>query len=398
MITMSALPRSLNCDGSLVFPRAENPSEWADLGNDDHDELARQTLAGTLPPRLARIVPAGPRVEVKVAIDVSTGEGRIIGDGAGRDYGSLGPFEIPGSIDVLAIDIDTVVIIDWKTGHKEVDPASRNWQLWGYALVACRALGKSKARIYIAYTNQPGQPIDEYELDAMDLADFAARLAQLHVREAALKHSYKAGQTPSTREGPHCRHCTSKSVCPSKRGLLVQIASKGLAIIGDTEMTPERARDGYFEIERLDQLVKEARARLTTYVDETGPIDLGNGKMFGRVARNGNRVLDGAKAAQAIREVVGESAKEFEAMAIERKTSQAAIKRAAERLGVGKSPEKLKNQILARLEELGGVKRGADQLPLGEFPADKVLKVAGDVAERKAIDTDEVNRLLAAAE
>jgi len=394
MITMSSLPRLLSCDGALVLPRAENESPWADAGNDEHEDLARQVVTGTLPPRLARIVPPGSRAEVKVAFDVATGTARIIGEGSGRDYGSPGPFEIVGSCDVLGVAGDAVVVVDWKTGHKEVDPAARNWQLWGYGLAAARALGKSRAILRIAYTNMPGQPIDEHALDAFDLADFATRLSGLHVREAKLRQEYAAGSTPATREGTWCKHCPSKSRCPSKVGLLVQVASKGLAPIGDTALTPERAREAHFELERLSQLVEEAKARRQAYVDEHGPIDLGNGKLFGRVPKQGNRILDGDKAVQAIREVVGENAKEFEALAVERKTSQAALKRAAQMFGVpGVSPEKLKNQIVERLEKLGGVTRGKDTMPFGEFP-----KPEGWTAgERKELDLDAVDRLLESA-
>lgn len=389
-ITMSALPRLLNCDGSLVLPRADVASPWADQGNDEHEDLARQVQTGTLPPRLARIVPAGSRAEVKVAFDVLTGQGRIIGEGGGRDYGTPGPFEIVGSIDVLGVEGDTLIVVDWKTGHKEVDPASRNWQLWGYAIAAARALGLSKAIVRIAYTNLPGQPIDEHALDSFDLAEFATRLAGLHVREGRLRHAYKEGVTPETREGTWCKHCASKSRCPSKVGLLVQVSTKGLATIGDTALTPERAREAHLEIERLDQLVVEAKARRSQYIDEHGPIDLGNGKLYGRVPRSGPRQLDGSIAVQAIREVVGESSKEFEALAVERKTSQAAIERAAKALGVpGISPAKLKERIVKRIDELGGVTRGKDQMPLGEFP-----KPEGYGGETKALDVEALDALL----
>lgn len=387
---MSALPRSLNCDGSLVLPKASVQSEWADSGNDEHEELARQTLGGSAPPRLARIVPAGARVEVKVAFDCASGAGRVIGEGSGRDYGALGPFEIAGSIDVLATEGDAAVVIDWKTGHKEVDPASRNWQLWGYALTAARALGKSRAIVRIAYTNMPGQPIDEHEIGALDLAEFATRLSALYMHQARLKDRYKLGEVPSTNEGSWCRHCASKSRCPSKVGLLVQVAERGLATIGSTDLTQDRARDAHLEIERLDQLVKEAKSRREQWIDEHGPIDLGNGKLFGRVPRSGPRILDGTKAVQAIREIVGESAKEFESLAIERKTSQAALERAAARFGVpGVSAKKLKDQILARLEALGGVTRGKDQMPLGEF--------VGVAREPEVLDVEAVDRALAEA-
>lgn len=380
-LTMSALPRALNCTSSLVLPRAENHSEWADAGNDEHEELSHLD-----DPDLAHLIPSGARAEVKVAYDVSTGVGRIIGDGAGRDYGTLGPFEIPGSIDVLGVEGETVVIRDWKTGYADVDPAVRNWQLYGYALAATRALGKSRARVGIVYTKQ-GNRLDEAEIDAFDLAEFAGRLEALHMRVPALRDAYRAGEPLDTREGAWCKWCPSKHVCPSKNALLVQVSQQGLAVLGDSAMTPERARTGYEQIVKVEQLVKEARKRLETYIDENGPIDLGNGRMFGRYVRNGNERLNGDVAVRAIATVVGESAKEFESIAIERRTTKAAIERAAKQLGCKRGTVPA---VVKKIRELGGAARAPDSMPLGEY-------ARGEVDEAPALDINAVNRALESA-
>jgi hypothetical protein len=382
VITMSALPRLINCPSSEVLPRAETMSQWADAGNDEHEELA--DLA-SLPPELAKLVPAGARSEVKIAYDVATRTARIIGDGGGRDYGAVAPFEIPGSIDVLGVDGDSVVIIDWKTGFNEVDPAASNWQLWGYALAACRALGKHSAIVRIVYTRTG--IIDSHEIDALELAEFADKLAALHVRVAALQTARSSGELLSTREGSWCKHCPSKHVCPSKNALLVQLGSKGLATVGDAEMTPERALAAHVEIERIDQLLKDAKGRRLAYIDANGPIDLGNGKFYGRYVRRGDERLDGAVAARAIAEIVGESAKEFAEVALERKTSKAALTRAAKAIG---QPPKLATAVVKRIRELDGSKRAPDELPVGEFTP-SVVEIA------PPIDADEVNRLLEGA-
>ena len=389
MNTASALPRLMNCAASAVLPKAENHNEWAGAGHDEHEDLADQTLAGSLPEHLARLVPPSPRVEVKLAYDVATRTARIIGEGSGRDYGTPGPFEIVGSCDVLGLDGERVVVLDWKTGFNDVEPAATNSQLWFYALAACRALGKDSAVIRIVYTNQGGR-CDEHEIDALDLAEFAGRLERLHGQVAALQAARKRGEILETREGSWCRHCGSKPYCPSKNALLVQVAEHGLAVIGDAEMTPQRAVAGYEQIVRVEQLVKEARRRLETYVEECGSIDLGNGRMFGRYVRKGNERLDGAVAVQAIAEVVGESAREFEAAAIERKTTKAAIDRAAKSLGCKRGTA---SQVVRRIRELGGASHASDSMPIGEYVVGK-----DEAAELPAVDTDEVNRALAAAE
>lgn len=380
--TASSLGRSLRCDGSIVLPRAENYSEWADSGNEEHAELAN---FANLPPIIAQHIPLRARSEVKLAFDVETGRGRVIGYGADRIYGVLGENEIAGSADVLGEDGDVVVIGDFKTGYADVESAATNPQLAFYALAGARALGKERAIVRVIYTkfNQ----CDEATLDALDLADFAAQLRGLHQRARRLRSS---GETPATREGAWCKHCPSKHACASKTGLLVQIAEKGLAVIGDVTMTPERARSGYEQIVTLEQLVKDARKRLETYVDDNGPIDLGDGRMFGRYVRNGNERLDGGVAIRAIAEVVGDNIRaEFEDIAVEHKTSKAAIERAAKQLATVRGTA---GKVIKRIRELGGATHAPESMPLGEYQSDR-----REAAELAKVDADELNRLLEAS-
>ena len=384
MITASALTRLRNCPSSAVLPRAENHNLWADVGHEAHAELAVFTDEHPF----AHLIPAGARAEVKLAYDVALRTGRIIGEGGGRDYGAVGPFEIAGSCDVMGAVGRQVVIIDWKTGHADVDPAVTNWQLWFYALAACRALGMDSAVIRIVYT-QSGR-VDEYEIDALELAEFAGSLERMHRQVGERQAARQRGEVLETREGSWCKHCTSKHVCPSKTALLVQVSTGGLAVIGDTEMTKERAAGAYEQIMKIEQLVKDARKRLETYVDEQGPIDLGNGKMFGRYSRKGNERLDGAVALKAIREVVGEQAKEFESIAIGYTTSKAAIDRAAKALVTVGAP-KVAKAVIARVRELGGVKSEATY-PIGEYVGGKDEPV--QVGE---LDAADLNRRLAEA-
>lgn len=386
MITSaSSISRRRNCIGSSVLPRAENHSEWAEDGHDEHGELDRQTATGELPPELARWLPPSPRTEVKLAWDVFSDVGRILGYGAGRNYDGAQSTEIVGSCDVIGVDGDTVIILDWKTGFADVEPAATNSQLWFYALAAARALGCSSAIVRIVYTKRGGF-CDQHEIGPLELAEFASELRDLNVRIEAAKRDHRDGKPVNTYEGSWCKHCSSKAHCPSKNALLVQLSSKGLAIIGDSALTPDRAADAYREFVRIEQLVKDARARLESYVTENGPIDLGNGKLFGRFVREGKRKLDGATAVAVIRQLGGENARELEAAAIEVSVTQAGLKRAIEKIEGSKGAAKRVDQIVKRIDELGGVKRGTEY-PLGEFPAGKY-----EVAE--PVDVTEVDRLL----
>jgi hypothetical protein len=389
VITGSALTRLLQCPSSAAFPKAENYSEWADAGTEEHEELAHETMAGTLSPRRAALVPPNPRVEVKLAYDVANRTARFLGaDAADRNYGTPGPVDIFASTDVLGVDDQgRVVVVDWKTGHADVEPAITNGQLWGCALAACRALGRDTAIVRLVYTNMNDR-VDEYEIDALELADFAGRLERLHIAVAAKQAAYKRGETLDTREGSWCKHCASKHVCPSKNSLLVQMSGM-TTIVGDAAMTPDRAAGAYEQVVRIETLVRDARKRLETYVDEQGPIDLGGGRMYGRYVRNGNERLDGSVAVVAIHELVGEAAPEFEKVAIERKTTKAAIERAAKQLA---SKRGMTSAIVKRIRELGGATHAPDTMPLGEYVADR-----NEAGDKQVIDVDAVDRLLESA-
>jgi hypothetical protein len=376
------LSRLLSCPGASVLPRAENASVYADAGNVEHAELADQLLRGELPDWIAAVMPASARSEVALGFDVATRAGRIIGENLGRAYGDVGPFEIVGSCDVIGIDNDSVVVVDFKTGHADVEPAATNAQLAFYALAASRALGKSSAIVRIVYTRT--NRVDEATLDALDLAAFADRLEQLHIRAAANQEATRRGEVIATREGTWCRYCPSTPFCSAKNALLVQFSEKGLAVVGDSTITTERAAAAYEQIVRVESLVKDARKRLENYVDANGPIDLGEGRMFGRYVRNGNERLSGDVAVTAIAQVVGESAREFEAVAIERKTTKAAIERAARAVGAKRGTAAA---VIKKIRELGGASNGADTMPLGEF-------TRGKDEEAPAFDVNEVNRLL----
>lgn len=383
MITASALQRLRNCPSSAVLPRAENHNVWAEAGHDAHEELAVFTEDHPF----AHLLPPQARAEVKLSYDVATRTGRIIGEGAGRDYGTPGPFEIVGSCDVLGVESDRVVIIDWKTGFADVEPAATNAQLWFYALAAARALGKSQAFIAVVYTQS--RRVDSCDIDALELAEFASSLERLHAQVGERHVTRQRGEQLETREGSWCKHCASKPYCPSKTALLARLSDPSLTVIGETAMTREKAAHAYEQIVRVEQLVKDARKRLETYVEENGPIDLGNGRMYGRYVRNGNERLDGDVAMQAIAEVVGESAKEFVSVAIERKTTKAAIERAAKQLGCkrGTAPA-----VVRKIRELGGATHAADSMPIGEYVNGK-----DEAVELPAIDVGAVNKMLESA-
>jgi hypothetical protein len=394
MITASAIPRLRACPSSYALARAETHNPWSEPGNEKHKRLAvwvedrdNDKIADFVDPRLlerlASLIPPGARAEVKLGYDVKSGVGRVIGYGGGRDYGQPSTTEIVGGADVLAIVDGVAVVVDWKTGHKDVEPASSNGQLWLYALAAARAHRVVSARVIVIYTETGW--VDSADLETLDLAEFATEVAGIHARVGERIAAHSAGLALETREGSWCRHCSSKAVCPSKNALLVQFGAGGLAVIGDSQMTPARAADAYRQIRAAEQLVEAAKDRLRAYVTETGAIDLGNGIMYGRYTKPANESLDAAVVVKAIHEIVGtEHAAKFESIAIERKATKAALERAAREV-IATAPGKTNTAILKRVRELGGAKTGTAR-PIGEFRADKYEAAPVDESDYAALD------------
>lgn len=385
MITASSLARRLACPASHVLAKADTTSPAAIAGREQHEDLAE---LAELPEVLKREVPISARSEVKLAYDVSARRGRIVGEGADRTYGTAQPFEVYGSADVVGLDRDAngnalaAVVIDWKTGN-DVEPAITNPQTLFYALAASSALGFDSAIVKIIYT-RTGR-VDRAVFDALDLVTFANRLEDMFTGAAALQLRKAAGETLDTSEGSWCTWCPSKHVCPAKNALLAQVASKGLAAIGDSRMPPDRLLAAYRQVVAVEALVSEARKRLIAYVDDNGPIDLGNGMVYGRYERRGNEMLDGAVAARAIREVTGESAREYEDIAIEKSTSKAAIARASKAI-MPANATRTTNAVIERIRALGGSATKPSTRPCGEFCGPSPTP----------IDTTEADRLLGA--
>lgn len=369
MITASAIQRVRNCAASHVLARAESLNPWAKSGNEEHERLARwvddrdddaiaDIVHASLLPRLSTLTPSGSRAEVKLGYDTATRAGRVIGYGGGRDYGRPGAVEIVGSADVVGMESSRVIVIDWKTGHSDVESAAKNGQLWTYALAACRALHCDSAIVRIVYT-KTGH-VDEYEIDEFELEAFANELERLFVTVARRQREHLEGKQIDTREGSWCKHCPSRALCPAKNALLVQVASKGLAVLGDSRMTADRAADAYREVMRVEQLVEDAKARLRSYVEECGPIDLGGGRMYGRYERQAKRSLDVEIAVQAMEEFNEDMAN----VAVKRTVAISAVESAAKTFGL--SPR----AVMKRIEQLGGVKQGKE-FPIGEFAITK---------------------------
>lgn len=219
--------------------------------------------------------------EVPLVYDVQRHSTRRLPPGmAHRDYGELGLFEVPMTLDVSGVGNAEVMIADLKTGHGYVPPAHRNWQLAIGALALSALHGIEHARVAIIKAPEGLRPSwDVAVIDGMGLLDARAELLRLagRVVEARTKPAESAPMVI----GEHCRHCPSKLYCPAHVALVHQAAAApGEMVPLVAKLEQPQARTAYARLKVLRGVVKDLEEALSGYAEEH-PIALGDGRVYG---------------------------------------------------------------------------------------------------------------------
>lgn len=355
MISASALSRLFRCPGSEALPKANTTSAWAEQGTDRHAEQEERIEAGDVPEDIRRLVGEDVlvRAEVALAYDVATDTGRELGQGTDRAYQSLGPSEIPGTADVLAVVTDAVVIADAK-GWEDVEPADRNVQIACLALAAARTYDRDEAIVAIIYLRGERRFMDHARLDAFEIDAFAARLRDLVQRVARQKDRVASGHMPDVSEGPWCRYCPAMHACPAKVTLLRRLVS-GQETDEIELMRPlsvETARLAYDRLKAARGLLKRIEAALYAFAAET-PIPLDDGRFFGKHEKLGNEKLNGDTVHAVVAEKFGA------AVALDAVVLSATKKRLGEALKKAGVPviAAAERNVLAEVRARGGATR-----------------------------------------
>jgi len=387
-LTASALPRAFACTGSLVLPQARTASVWADAGTERHDEQEDAIDAGDLsamPDKVRALIPDGAelRAEVAVAYDVATGYGRELGVGLGRAYSGLGPFEIAGTIDAIAIVRDAsgravrVLIIDWK-GYEDVGDPARNEQVALYALASARAHGVDEVDVVIAYLGT-GR-VENVTLDVFEIDSFGERLRGLHLAVASQQSVVASGRLPDVSESRHCKHCPAIHSCPAKIALLRRLVS-GQESDEMEMLIPLDEDSARMALERLaaaKSLLRRIDAAVYAYAaNAERPIPLGEGRYFGRHSKMGNERLDGDKVWQVVTEMHGRDVAD---QVVERHATKAKIKETLKGLAkagllpAGATQASEERRILAGVRARGGATR-EEKESIGEFAVDEATPI-----------------------
>lgn len=319
--TFSALERALACPASEVLPHADTSGGYAPLGNAVHHYINgavltdRETALEHVPEEYRALceaipldeLPTNVSSEIPFAIDVRTGLCRRLPDGDGwRDYSDATEDEICGTLDAVGIGAIGYVG-DYKTGRSVTHP-SRNPQLLAGALALTRAYQLSECKVEAIYVHGGSVYRQSAVVHAFELSAFLLRL--VHMREVidqwwmsrvpCLDHDSPMGRGAVTvadvAPGSWCRYCPAFQACPAQQQLGLTMTDGSLAnrVEGWCGLLDaEQATIAYGQWQAMKRLTARVGDILTAYAKEHGPIDIGDGRVYGPVEYPGNEKIDG---------------------------------------------------------------------------------------------------------
>lgn len=314
--TFSRWPLAAVCPAHVAFPHAERSTSFAALGTSKHGfhenvgAMSREEALSLVPPEhraacermnLDRLPwdPKSYSKERAFALNIDTFEARDLGTGLGRKYPDLGPRWTYGTLDVVGLAEDAVLVADLKTGWSDTTPAREHWQLRMGALAAARAFGKTTAHVAIIHVRDDGEPywdtatFSELDLDATEHS--VRRVVAQMERAIEVKAS---GEDPTVTAGAHCARCPALGSCPASREVI--LATIGRTVV-PVVLNEETAPILYARLLLLDEVRDLAWKVLDGYA-EVSPIPAGNGYVYGatKVPRT---TINGEKAPELLKRI-----------------------------------------------------------------------------------------------
>lgn len=384
----SSLDRVMVCPASTTLPQIDVPTMWRERGRWIHKyrelrDTVSETLAlAQIPPEFREAcrhlvldaLPPGAEHEVAYAYDVDTGTARRLEGCTDRNYEvfDLGPFEIPGTLDVQYMDGDTIVVPDYKTAYgKRVLPATSPTMML-YGLCAWKVSGARKCRLIYRNTDIGRDFVSE--VDFFQFLEFEDSLRHAQKWIAAARAAAAARKVPVVTQGDHCRYCPAQEHCPAKNALAERVRTGEMArrvgsLIVDLDDDDQFRRlfQFYRKLDGMTKRIKDAlRARV---LERPGPTR--HGYEYAARQTRGKETLDGDTVHRVVTEMYGP---EVADKVVVRSATKRGLKQLKDVVPRGGYAEVERN-VLKAVRELGGATRSVGRMKIDEYPI-QALEVA----------------------
>jgi hypothetical protein len=320
--------------------------------------------------------------EVALAYNWREDTARILTPVAPRVYEIDVESEVPCTGDVVAYDPEQrrVYAGDYKGPRAWLPKPDQSMQLGLEAVALARIYGADSAEVeYIRILDDGESRRFDGVLDAFGIEAAAARIRETMELVTETRAQFERGLVPNVTEGQHCRYCPARMHCPAKtagmRAVLVQPPVSMREAI-----TPENAATVYgmwrAAKDRLSQIEAAIYAYGKTQSIPLGDEEDGSVRYFGELTREGNDVVDGAKAHAVIaKRYGGEVANQVVTMETTKKAIGDAIKKHKPADATQKAEM---DGIIDEIKALGGVSN-----PITTTTTEFTISKDGDTKARK---------------
>lgn len=273
----SSCEQLVHCPASHALPQREHHNNKNARGTEHHDVLAGK-INGRVPkaPEKAQKIVSELKLietvcdgvesleaEVAYVVDVKNKTARLLGKDLNRQYGELGKYEIPTTLDVVGMKNGKPFFRDWKFGSH-----STRYQMLVQAM-AMTFSNTYKSKILhplvdggVVFVDIDGRSFYEetetfYLSDLDEAAD--ALVDAIDARDAIAGQLMTAPVPPKTVEGPWCQYCSAMPYCPSRAAMVKQLVSiTGLL----HELRPDEKAYVHYKLKELEDMVENAKTTM----------------------------------------------------------------------------------------------------------------------------------------
>ncbi len=275
----------LGCPTRMALPQSRSTGEYAIRGNILHnfcrligynpsnreaalaeitDDKIRATAEGiNLDEAFLGIKPVA--FERAYILNVKNRTVRIAGDNLERHYNEallekglepLGLYDIPATIDVVAMVDGTPVELDYKSGQSIGDPEV-HWQRRVCAVALMIHYDTPTALSKVAYIKEDGQILlDGCEFSCIDIDDFCDQIVVGIDAVVSAKRQLAAGKMPVVNPSDdNCKYCPALTSCPYYTNLAKSI----LGTLQAVETGPDLRTLSSEELGKLWTFMKDAK-------------------------------------------------------------------------------------------------------------------------------------------